>query len=148
MKLSTSTVQEVAALFSVAPRKLLRAVAKNWETGRQGADYARQMILDAANAGGPGMASRGEWANSMINLLLLTVDGPLPTFCECRCGCKSRASATYCGPCGRGCCGETAESLQQEEQEWEDWKEAQEPEEDYLSVLEAIDRRSARVLLL
>ena len=149
MKLSSSTVNEVATLFSVAPRKLLRAVAKNWETGRQDADYARQMILDAANADGPGMASRGEWAHSMINLLLLTVDGPLPTFCECRCGCKSRASATFCGPCGRGCCGETAESFRQEEQDWQDALEqdeadfacdrpAPEPEEDHLAILEAM----------
>ena len=71
MKLSTSTVQEVAALFSVAPRTLLRAVAKNWETGMEGAACARQIILAAANADGPGMASRGEWAMDLIRCLLL-----------------------------------------------------------------------------
>jgi hypothetical protein len=117
MKVDTSTIRSVATAHKVTPRKLLRAVAQHWETGRAGSEYARQMVLDSANAEGPGMASRGEWANSMIHLLLLTVDGPLPSFCECRCGCKSHASGTFCGPCGRGCCGETAESLWQDEQD-------------------------------
>lgn len=99
---------------------------------------------------------------------------PLPSFCECRCGCKSRASATFCGPCGRGCCGETAESLQAELEidcdycgkrpavrfipdmmpcaSSGDWicescdRPAPELEEDHLTRLEAIDRLFARAM--
>jgi len=110
MKLNSSTIRQVAETHQVAPRTLLRAVASNWDISPEGANYARQTIMDAANSEGPGMASRGEWADALIEGCLIALEMKKNPFfqCECGCGCirTYRHDSTYCRPCGNGCCGD------------------------------------------
>lgn len=99
--LSEYDIKKVAEEHGVSPYRLLRAVVSNWDLTPEGANYARQMVLDAANANGPGMASRGDWAHAMITGLLI----PRSTSWECdRCGTlHNRPYSDYCGPCSVGC---------------------------------------------
>ncbi len=119
--LGPSDVKSVARDLGVSPRDLLRHAAKNWEVGALGANRARQLILDAANANGPGMASRGEYAFTLLGML--TAPSVTRWECNCGCGCKNHhahPTSDYCGYCRSSCCGDDVFTDEDEDEDEDD----------------------------